>query len=118
VEAAAAQFPGFVRQAEDGVVITDTNANTAVRDADHKETNPDLATGLRPGFTGTGYVDMGGETDKVSYQITVAEAGSYDLHVRYASNSLRPMNLSVNNAANGFKQILGDRAELKYPTTA
>ena len=90
-------------QAEAGTLtILDTDANTtdtAIRDAGNPElgNNPSLINGLRPGFTGTGYLDYGDTAgDKATYTIEVPAAGAYDIKVRYATNSARPLDLVVN----------------------
>jgi len=97
-------FTPFVVQAEEGVLtLLDDGSNatvTTIRDPDNVESNPDLPTGLRPGFTGEGYLDFGDTAgDAISFAISVPEAGSYDLNIRYASNSARPLDLSVNDGA-------------------
>ncbi len=56
-------------------------------------------TGLRPDFTGTGYVDYGNDAgDALTFTVTVPSAGDFDLNLRYASNSLRPLDLVINGA--------------------
>ena len=96
-------FEPIVIQAEDGTIalVGDTNPNdddTQVRDSTNPESNPDLQpSGLRPGFTGTGYLDFGNDAgDTVTYTVNVAEAGTYDLAIRYATNTDRPADLAVN----------------------
>ncbi|MDY8108968.1 carbohydrate-binding protein [Fulvimarina sp. 2208YS6-2-32] len=87
-------------QAESGDITLTQAADdnsTQVRDPDNTETNPNLPTGLRPDFTGTGYLDFGNDAgDTVSYSVTVAEAGTYDLAIRYATNTDRPLDFTVN----------------------
>ncbi len=86
-------------QAEAGVItdaagnpIPQGGANTQVRDADNPENS-----GNRPDFTGTGYLDFGSTPgDKSTVTLNVAEAGEYQLNVRYASNTDRPLTLAVN----------------------
>lgn len=94
-----APFSPLSLQAEDGVVESfDTdpnNTDTQVRDPDNPEANQ--PTGLRPGFSGTGYLDFGDTPgDNVSWQIDVAQAGQYDISVRYATNTDRPLDLVIN----------------------
>ncbi|MEQ1941290.1 carbohydrate-binding protein [Mesorhizobium sp. VNQ89] len=93
-------------QAEDGLLTVldndaDTN-DTTVRDPDNQEggTNPQLVNGLRPGFTGTGYVDFGNfPGDNVAYTFAVPTAGTYEIQVRYATNLARPLAFAVNDVA-------------------
>ncbi|RUR32511.1 carbohydrate-binding protein [Vreelandella andesensis] len=105
-------FSPISLQAEDGVltILDDgSNANvTTVRDANNPETGSGFS-GLRPDYSGTGYVDFGDTAgDAITFAFTVPEAGSYDLNVRYASNTTRPLNLSVNG---------GDATELPFAST-
>ena len=98
-----APFVPFAVQAEDGVITlaqaVDGN-QTQVRDADNPETGGSIA--LRPDFSGTGYVDYGNDAgDTLTLTINVPAAGQYDLNVRYASNSARPLDLAVNGASAG-----------------
>ncbi|CAD7032253.1 hypothetical protein REJC140_03028 [Pseudorhizobium endolithicum] len=93
-------------QAESGLVTSfDTDSNntdTAIRDADNPETgnNASLIDGLRPGFTGTGYLDYGDTAgDRAAYTFEVPAAGAYEIKVRYATNTARPLDLVVNGAA-------------------
>ncbi len=99
-----APFTQILIQAEAGVLtILDPGNNTnvtTVRDPSNREQNEALPTGLRPGLTGSGYLDFGDTPgDKATYSFTVAEAGTYDLHIRYASNSARPLAFSIDNNA-------------------
>ncbi|MHC9036957.1 CBM35 domain-containing protein, partial [Cobetia marina] len=96
-----APFSPLRLQAEDGTVTSfDDGANatdTVVRDADNPEDNANLENGLRPGFSGTGYLDFGDTAgDNVAWQIEVAQAGQYDISVRYATNTDRPLDLVIN----------------------
>ncbi|WP_353475011.1 CBM35 domain-containing protein [Salipiger sp. H15] len=99
-----ATFEPIVIEAEDETLaqltILDVDANTndtQIRDADNPESNVNLVNGLRPDFSGTGYLDFGDTPgDAVTFTVTVAAGGSYDLNVRYASNGARPLDLSVN----------------------
>jgi len=93
-------------QAESGTLtVLDNDANTndtTIRNPSNPETttNPQLVNGLRPGFTGTGYVDFGDfPGDRVSYTFDAPSAGTYTVNVRYASNGARPLDLSVNGGA-------------------
>ncbi|MGP9633681.1 carbohydrate-binding protein [Halomonas sp. AOP43-A1-21] len=102
-DAEVAEFIPFAVQAEEGVLtILDNGSNatvTTIRDPDNLEDNSDLPNGLRPGFTGEGYLDFGDTAgDAITFAITVPEAGSYDLNIRYASNTGRPLDLSVNGS--------------------
>ncbi len=90
-----------VVQAESATITLATGAGTVtlVRDAAHPE--PGLSGGLRPGYNGTGYVDFGDDPgDRVTFTVTVAEAGAYDLNIRYASQDFggqaRALLLAVN----------------------
>lgn len=93
-------------QAESGEVTSfDTDSNntdTAIRDADNPEpgNNASLIDGLRPGFTGTGYLDYGDTAgDRAAYTFDAPAAGAYEIKVRYATNTARPLDLVVNGAA-------------------
>ncbi len=96
-------FEPITIQAEAGTIALAQAADgkqTQVRDADNPETGG--TTTLRPDFTGTGYVDYGNDAgDALRFTVTVPTAGAYDLNVRYASNSPRPLDLAVNGAAAG-----------------
>ncbi len=98
-----APFTPIVVQAEAGTITlakAPDAQSTQVRDADHPETGS--TTVLRPDFTGTGYVDYGNDGgDRLAITVNVAQAGTYDLNVRYASNTDRPLDLAVNGAAAG-----------------
>ncbi|MFD2437880.1 putative Ig domain-containing protein [Modicisalibacter luteus] len=98
-----AVFTPIVLQAEDGMLTVldggENNTVTTVRDSDNPEDNNALPNGLRPDFSGTGYVDFGDTAgDAVTFDFTVAEAGTYDLNIRYASNTGRPLDLNINGA--------------------
>ncbi|MGH6762546.1 MAG: carbohydrate-binding protein [Phyllobacterium sp.] len=95
-------FEPLTIQAEEGVItLLDNGSNatvTTIRDPSNPESNPDLPTGLRPDFSGTGYIDFGDTAgDKASYSLTVAEAGTYVFNIRYASNTDRPLDFAVND---------------------
>ncbi|MFC4173401.1 CBM35 domain-containing protein, partial [Microvirga sp. GCM10011540] len=99
-------FQPIVIQAESGtatILDRDTNTNdTTVRDASNPETGSQYpgGSGLRPDYSGTGYVDFGDTAgDMFTYRVQIAEAGSYDLNIRYASNGDRPLNLIVNSGS-------------------
>ncbi|MEE3215899.1 MAG: CBM35 domain-containing protein, partial [Pseudomonadota bacterium] len=85
-----------VVQAEDAELGAGNDAGTLVRDP----ANPEDGTGfqgLRPDYSGTGYVDFGSVPgDSLTFTVNVAEAGQYDLNFRYASNGDRPMDMAVN----------------------
>ncbi len=86
-------------QAEAGLISLAANdaTFTQVRDASNPESGG--FTGLRPDFTGTGYVDYGNDAgDALTFTVTVPSAGDFDLNLRYASNSLRPLDLVINGA--------------------
>ena len=52
------------------------------------------AFGLRVGYTGAGYTDHGSkDANTVTWTVSVEEAGAYDLHVRFATDGPRPMDL-------------------------
>jgi hypothetical protein len=91
-------------QAEDGdllIIDSDANSNdTAVRNA----ANPEPGAGLRAGYSGNGYIDLGDTPgDRLTFNLDVAQAGNYDLNVRYASQPFgsgpRSMTLAVNGAS-------------------
>jgi hypothetical protein len=99
-------FTPLVLQAEDAaVLVLDVDANTndtTIRNAQNPETGANFPPGggLRPNFSGTGYLDFGDTPgDKVTFTVNVPLAGTYDLNVRYASNSNRPLDLAVNGGA-------------------
>ena len=82
----------------DGSVVTEIQAETFAIGPD---TDGDTAEATnQPDFTGTGFLDMGGEIgDAVSFEVEVPEDGTYTLVFRYAmSNSSgdRPMTLTIN----------------------
>jgi len=97
---APAPFAPIVIQAEaeaNSIVLAQApdGQSTQIRDADNQETN-----GNRPDFTGTGYVDFGNDAgDTLSIPVTITEAGQYDLNIRYATNTDRPLDLVVNGGA-------------------
>ena len=99
-------FEQIMIQAEAGrLTIVDTDADTndtVIRNPWNKETSnaAGLVNGLRPGFTGSGYLDFGNTPgDTASYSFTVAEAGSYDIHIRYASAGNRPLAFRLDGVA-------------------
>ncbi|SHE86800.1 delta endotoxin [Modicisalibacter ilicicola DSM 19980] len=97
-------FSPITIQAEDGTLtVLDDGSNasvTTVRDPGNPEDNDNLPNGLRPDFSGTGYVDFGDTAgDAVTFDVTVGQAGTYDLNIRYASNTARPLELSVNGGS-------------------
>ncbi|MHC9034942.1 delta endotoxin C-terminal domain-containing protein, partial [Cobetia marina] len=95
-----------VMQAEDAVLGAGNGAATVVRDA----ANPEAGgfAGLRPDFSGTGYVDFGSAPgDSLAFTVNVAEAGDYDLNFRYASNGARPLALSINDGESSELAFVG-----------
>ncbi|SDE30434.1 Carbohydrate binding module (family 35) [Paracoccus isoporae] len=85
--------------------VTDTvyrNADNPEPGANAGNSGPGLefdAAGLRPGYEGAGYLDMGGEAgDSASFSVDAPDADTYQLTVRYANGgtAARPMTLSVN----------------------
>ncbi|MBC7801427.1 MAG: cadherin domain-containing protein, partial [Gemmatimonadaceae bacterium] len=101
-------FTPITLQAESAsltILDTDTNTNdTVVRDSTNPETGPAFPTGsgLRPGFSGTGYLDFGdtpGDRATFGVTLTAAQAGTYDLNIRYGSTGARPLSLIVNGGA-------------------
>ena len=90
--AAAAEGTQIVIQADrDGTDDpTITGSSTVFRDGVTPETGS--FTGLRPGYSGDGYVDFGSNPgDTLTFTVNMATAGRYDLSVRYASNGFRPI---------------------------
>ncbi|WJH38415.1 carbohydrate-binding protein (plasmid) [Aliirhizobium terrae] len=90
-------------QAETGTITSFDNGSnatiTTIRDPSNQESagTVGLVNGLRPGFSGTGYVDYGDTAgDRLNYDVHVPAAGTYTFSIRYASNSARPLNLVVN----------------------
>ncbi|SFD70521.1 carbohydrate-binding protein [Roseivivax sediminis] len=70
--------------------------------------------GLRVGYGGSGYTDFGGDgvdgDEVISWQVEVAEAGLYELHIRYASVAAadpdRPVSVLV-NGSDAVGEIVG-----------
>jgi VCBS repeat-containing protein len=103
-----------VIEAEDltRVTITDVDLDTVVRtqgglkenSATEANSGPGLiydAFGLRPGYSGTGYLDPGNDVgDKFAFSVETPEAGAYRLTIRYVNadggGNQRPMALDVN----------------------
>ena len=107
--AAAAEGTQIVIQADrDGTDDpTITGSSTVFRDGVTPETGS--FTGLRPGYSGDGYVDFGSNPgDTLTFTVNMATAGRYDLSVRYASNGFRPLDIGVNGAVS---------LEQDFPTT-
>ncbi|MBC7975239.1 MAG: hypothetical protein H7138_09655, partial [Myxococcales bacterium] len=109
-----APFAPFAVEAEAAALtILDTDANTndtVVRNAANPETGTSFpgGSGLRPGFSGTGYLDFGDTPgDRATFTVTVREAGPYDLSIRYAANDARPLDLSLNGAAASTVPFVG-----------
>jgi hypothetical protein len=79
--------------------------NDPVRDAN--------GDGLWDGFTGAGYMDMGGQVgDAVGFTVDAPAAGDYTFTFRYANggagaNGPRPMALTVNGEPAGTPQFAG-----------
>ncbi|WP_110687598.1 carbohydrate-binding protein [Salinicola aestuarinus] len=82
-----------------------SEADTVVRDALNPESNPAAGSdGLWGDYTGTGYLDMGGQPgDAAGFEVSVNEAGTYLLTVRYASGApnTRQMTVSVDGELQG-----------------
>jgi hypothetical protein len=102
VTAPTAPFAPLVVQSEAArLTVLDNDADTndtVIRNLQ----NPESGTfnGLRAGYTGTGYLDFGNfPGDSIAYTVTVPAAGTYDLHVRYASQGPRPLDLTINGGA-------------------
>ena len=103
-----APFQPFAIEAENEALTSVSLAqpaddnSTQVRDPQNIESNPDLANGLRPGFSGDGYLDFGNDAgDTATFSVTVPATGRYDLNIRYASNTDRPLDLTVNGSGVG-----------------
>ncbi|WP_265502024.1 carbohydrate-binding protein [Paracoccus beibuensis] len=104
---AAPEFVPFTIQAEDATISLSTAPDgdatvTVVRDPANPETGS--FTGLRPGFTGTGYIDYGDDAgDTLGFDINVPEPGEYIIKIRYASQSAagapRVLDIAVNGEA-------------------
>ncbi|WP_136682817.1 CBM35 domain-containing protein [Falsirhodobacter xinxiangensis] len=88
--------------------ITDTDGDSAIRTPANPEpgataanSGPGLeydANRLRPGYEGTGYLDLGNDVgDRASFTYTAATAGTYELAFRYANGGSgdRPMAVTV-----------------------
>jgi len=94
--ALSGSFQPLLLQAEAGT-ITLAQAPDASSTQGRSAANPEPTGVLRPGFSGTGYLDYGNDAgDRASFTFTVPSAGNYDLNFRYASDSSRPINLAVN----------------------
>ncbi len=97
----AAAFTPITIQAEAAAITLaqpEEALSTQKREADNPETGGTVT--LRPDFTGTGYLDYGNDAgDTATYTVTVPTAGTDGINVRYASNTLRPPDLSVNGGA-------------------
>jgi hypothetical protein len=64
--------------------------------------------GLWDGFTGAGYMDMGGNSgDAVQFTVDAPSAGTYTLEFRYSNGgtTARPMTLSVNGTGTATPQF-------------
>ena len=64
--------------------------------------------GLWDGFTGAGYMDMGGNSgDAVQFTVDAPSAGTYTLAFRYSNGgtTARPMTLSVNGTSTATPQF-------------
>ncbi|MBL6080118.1 putative Ig domain-containing protein, partial [Belnapia sp. T18] len=98
---------GIRIQAETGAItlVAAPDADrTRVRDSANLETTPGLPNSLRPGYTGTGYLDFGNDAgDRVTYTFEVETAGQYTVNIRYASSPFsgnpRALAIAVNNGA-------------------
>lgn len=110
---ALASFTPITAEAESATITLATGAGavTSVRDAAHPE--PGYAGGLRPDYSGTGYVDFGDDPgDTLTFTVTVAEAGSYDLNIRYASQDVGGAARSLMVGVNGVT------TQTNFPSTA
>ncbi len=98
-------------QGEDGV-LTDPNVNGSFNDSNKLTQTGGIASGgeendafgLRPGYSGEGYIDFGGAGDSLEFTFDSPVAGAFfELHIRYASNDTgagaRTTELSVNGGA-------------------
>ncbi|SES39254.1 Carbohydrate binding module (family 6) [Tranquillimonas rosea] len=104
----AEPFAPILIQAEEGIVTLSSAPDgddtvTVIRDPSNPEETAGLENGLRPGFTGEGYVDYGDDPgDTLSYSFDVPAAGEYRLNIRYASQdsggAARTLDLAVNGA--------------------
>ena len=102
--------PIYLQPEGSGAVLSGTAATRILSTGGTLESSTNLAIatgavgqtgGLRPGHTGTGYLDFGATPgDTATFTINMAEAGLYDLSFRYAGSTARPLNLSINNGAN------------------
>ncbi|WP_236037996.1 carbohydrate-binding protein [Belnapia arida] len=72
-----------------------------------------MPNGLRPGFTGTGYLDFGNDGgDRVTYTVQIETAGTYTLNVRYASAPFNGADRSLAIAVNN-----GTPTTIPFPST-
>lgn len=93
-------FETLYFQAEDGIRPESNSTGTVVRNASNPESGG--FTGLRPNFTGTGYVDFGSTAgDVVRFAFDDADGGTRTLDVRYGSNGPRPLDVVVNGESIG-----------------
>lgn len=106
--AEAGAFQPIVIQAEDASAVTialaaTANGNatvTAIRDAE----NPEVGgfSGLRPDFSGSGYLDFGDDAgDQANFTVLVDQAGAYDINIRYGSQDAAGGPRAVDIAING-----------------
>ncbi len=92
------------------LTIDDTTGTTAqdgltvVNDLSNPETvSPERPNGLWPGYSGTGYLNLGGDVgDAAFFTVNVPAAGGYELSVRYANGSNLDRSMSV--LVNGVEQ--------------
>ncbi|WP_353981913.1 carbohydrate-binding protein [Salinicola endophyticus] len=72
-------------------------ADTVVRDASHPESDPAAGSdGLWGDYSGSGYLDMGEQAgDAATFQVSVVQAGTYDLVVRYANGASDTQEMKV-----------------------
>lgn len=97
-------FQPITLQAEAAAIALATNQGTVTVARTLSNPDPGVAGGLRPDYSGTGYVDFGDDPgDKLTFTVTVAQAGSYDLNIRYASQNIggtaRTLVLAVNGSS-------------------
>jgi hypothetical protein len=98
----------IVLQAEDGVLVDAANANASAESKKLTQTNGEVsggtdndAFGLRPGYSGEGYVDFGATGDSLTLTFDSPVAGTFDLHIRYASHLSDGADRTADIAVNG-----------------
>lgn len=106
-------FTPITVQAEAAAISLATSQGTVTVARTTTNPDPSLTGGLRPDYSGNGYVDFGDDPgDRLTFTITVAQAGSYDLNIRYASQNIAGAARTLVLGVNGTDAVTG------FPDTA